>query len=129
MGRVINANADINKSVNLLERVKKGRPDKYPSWVKEMDGTNNDHGGHLFACRLNGPAEKINIIPMDSVWQCRGGDWYENFEEVVYKRARTGEPATPEIKLLYKGKSRRPYAVKVRILCTDEFKTMYNPIS
>lgn len=127
-GRVVTAKGDINKSSSILQRRQKGRLDEYPSWVKEMDGAATDDGGHIFACSLNGPAEKINIVPMDSEWQRPGGEWYEKFENVMRKNVAGGKIVNPEIKLLYKGRSKRPYAVKVRVSPSDTFQKMYNPL-
>lgn len=128
LGRVIKVNADIDKARILQRREKGERWNEYPKWVKEMDGTPNDDGGHLIACSLNGPAEKINIVPMNRQWQRSGGEWYA-FENMLRKNAAEGKPVKPEIELLYKGNNRRPYAINARTNSNMRFRKMNNPIS
>lgn len=128
LGRVVKAKGNMNNSVNTLHRRHQDRWKEYPTWVKAMNGTPYDDGGHIFACSLNGPAEKINIVPMNSKWQRPGGDWYEKFENVMRKNVAEGKSVTSEIELFYKGKNKRPYAVKVRTNPNEKFQELYNPL-
>lgn len=127
LGRTIKAKADLNISYKTLQRLQKDRYSEYSRWVNEMDGDNkHDDGGHIFACSLNGPAEKINIVPMEKEWQ-RHGEWVKEFEGKVRKDVKEGAKVSPVIDLLYKGQCRRPYAMRIQISTNSKPFTLYNP--
>lgn len=113
LGRVYKAQGDLTKATYLQRR--KDRDQRYQLWVKEMDGHSKDEGGHIFANRFNGPSEKINIVPMNSEWQHRGGVWYEEVEEQASNYINEGKQVQLHLELLYKGNNKRPYAFKTQI--------------
>ena len=113
LGRVYKAQGDLTKATHLQRR--KNRDQRYQLWIKEMDGHLNDEGGHIFANRFNGPSEKINIVPMNSEWQHRGGDWYEKVEERTSNYINEGKQVQLYIEMLYKGDNKRPYVFKTQI--------------
>lgn len=122
-GRVVKANADINKA-DAIQRITDKRFNQYPKWVNEMDGDNGrDDGGHIFAASLKGPAEKINIVPMERNFQ-RTGDWVQSFEGILRKRINDGHEAKPIVELLYEGSERRPFAFRLQM--TPKEKTIYS---
>ena len=108
-GRVIYASADRTKAFNI-ERL--GRDSKTQKRIKELlDGVDGDDAGHLFANSTGGPNELINQVPMSSNINRSGGLW-RNLEELEEAALREGKNVKSSRKLLYKGNSKRPYAIE-----------------
>ena len=129
-GRVIEACANLNEAKNI-PRYTKGRYPEYPKWVEEMNGNRNcDDGGHLFATRFNGLAEKINIVPMNRELQRPGGDWFEQYERVTHNFLNENKQIRTKINISYDKNSKRPKALKVRTVADTKTvinKTFNNP--
>ncbi|HJD53752.1 MAG TPA: DNA/RNA non-specific endonuclease [Candidatus Avibacteroides avistercoris] len=108
MARTISATADISKAVRTLHRRQKDRSSEYKNWVRDMDGKLDDDGGHLIATRFNGPAERINIVPMTSSFQ-RNGVWANEFERNMANAVNSVKSVSTKIELSYSASSRRPW--------------------
>lgn len=83
--------------------------------VKNLDGTAGvDDGGHLFSNTSNGSNTLINEVPMNQNIN-RNGEW-RKFEELEEKYIKGGKNVKSYRKILYKGSSKRPYAIKVKLV-------------
>ena len=108
MARTISVAADISKAKRTLQRRQKDRSVEYKNWVQDMDGNLDDDGGHLIATRFNGPAERINIVPMTSSFQ-RNGVWANEFERNMANAVNSVKSVSTKIELSYSALSRRPW--------------------
>lgn len=81
--------------------------------VDTKDGIHGrDDGGHLLAREYGGPAEQINLLPMESGIN-RNGEW-RRMEKEIGKYLDAGNSVTDlSIKPQYEGDSRRPTGFEV----------------
>ena len=78
--------------------------------IDHLDGRKGlDHGGHLFSRNSGGPNELINQVPMDSKLNTNA---YKQLEQIEEKALREGKNVQSKRNLLYKGDSKRPYAIE-----------------
>jgi hypothetical protein len=113
LGRVVSCSADRTKAFQNLggRRNKQRNTDVQKMVVDKLDGRKGlDDGGHLFANTTGGPNELINQIPMNADLN-RNGLW-RKLEIVEEKALKQGKKVNSYRKLLYKGNSKRPYAIE-----------------
>lgn len=108
-GRVVDAYGDRTKALGLPERG--GRNSDVQNAVINDGIKGKDDGGHLFAKEHNGPNEKLNQVPMNGKFN-RNGEW-RKLEEEETKYIKSGKQVNSRRQLMYKGASKRPYAIKV----------------
>lgn len=108
-GRVIDAYGDRTKALGLSKRG--GRNSDVQNAVINDGIKGKDDGGHLFAKEHNGPNEKLNQVPMNRKFN-RNGEW-RKLEEDETKYIKSGRQVNSRRQLMYKGTSKRPYAIKV----------------
>ncbi|MGN7984009.1 hemagglutinin repeat-containing protein [Burkholderia sp. 22313] len=97
LARVTRVDGDLSlltKDRNGYQQVKAGR-----------EGGSGDDGGHLIASILNGPGEKLNIVPMDS--NLNRGAW-KQLENSWADALSAGKQVKVSIEPQYQGDSRRP---------------------
>ncbi|MBR8036505.1 hemagglutinin repeat-containing protein [Burkholderia vietnamiensis] len=97
LARVTRVDGDLSlltKDRNGYQQVKAGR-----------EGDSGDDGGHLIATILNGPGEKLNIVPMDS--NLNRGAW-KQLENSWADALSAGKQVKVSIEPQYQGDSRRP---------------------
>jgi hypothetical protein len=110
LGRVDNVTAKLESKVtgrNVDQQVRSVYQ-KDGNWLGKMpDGrvALKDDGGHLIANVLGGAGEQINYVPMLRNLN-RGA--YKNMENTLVKAAKEGKEVCMDIKLIYKGSSKRP---------------------
>lgn len=108
-GRVVDAYGDRTKALGLPDR---GKPyDKVQKEVRADGIKGKDDGGHLFAKEHNGPNEKLNQVPMEGYFN-ENGAWKE-LEREETKHIKSGKQVDSRRRLMYKGTSKRPYAIEV----------------
>lgn len=114
-GRVVNASADRTKLYKSSKKINAQRDSYTQRQVVESLGGKRgvDDGGHLFSNSVNGPNNLINQVPMNSQIQRSGGAWRE-FEKMEEEAIKAGKNVVSERKLLYKGDSKRPYAIEAK---------------
>ena len=133
LGRVVEASADRLK----MYRGPKVNPQRYgptqKQVVNELEGIRGGHdqGGHLFSNTSNGSNVLINQVPMEAETNMHG-EW-RNFEKLEEKYIKSGKYKSDLSyrQPLYKGNSKRPYAIKVRLVVNGKAvaqKTISNPI-
>jgi len=108
-GRVVEAYGDRSKALELPRRG--GRNSDVQKAVIGDGIKGKDDGGHLFAKEHNGPNEKINQVPMNGKFN-RNGEW-RKLEEEETKYINAGKQVNSRRQLMYRGTSKRPYAIKV----------------
>ncbi|MFA0814284.1 MAG: DNA/RNA non-specific endonuclease [Anaerofustis sp.] len=74
-----------------------GREDKLPT----------DDGGYLIAKKFKGSGDLDNLVPMDSILNRSGGNWYK-MEQELDEALRDGAEVFIYIDLVYEGSSKRP---------------------
>jgi Uncharacterized protein conserved in bacteria len=110
LGRVDNVTAKLESKItgrNVDQQVRSVYQ-KDGNWSGKMpDGraAPKDDGGHLIANVLGGAGEQINYVPMLRNLN-RGA--YKNMENTLVKAAKEGKEVCMDIKLIYKGSSKRP---------------------
>lgn len=110
LGRVDNVTARLEAKItgrNVDEQIRSVYQ-KDGNWSgKMLDGrtTQRDDGGHLIANVLGGAGEQINYVPMLANLN-RGA--YKNMENTLVKALNQGKQVCIDIKLIYKGNSKRP---------------------
>ena len=110
LGRVDNVTAKLESKVTGRNAAQQVRSvyQKDGNWSGKMpDGrvAPKDDGGHLIANVLGGAGEQINYVPMLRNLN-RGA--YKNMENTLVKAAKEGKEVCMDIKLIYKGSSKRP---------------------
>ncbi|KNC21321.1 hypothetical protein FF38_03676 [Lucilia cuprina] len=73
-------------------------------------GVSGDEGGHLFASILNGPGEKINMVPMDGTLNKSG---WKKMENTWASALKENKSVYVKIEPVYKGNSARPESFNV----------------
>uniref|UniRef100_UPI00234B2D64 DNA/RNA non-specific endonuclease n=2 Tax=unclassified Providencia TaxID=2633465 RepID=UPI00234B2D64 len=73
-------------------------------------GNGKDEGGHLFASILNGPGEKINMVPMDGTLNKSG---WKKMENAWVRALKENKEVYVKIEPVYKGNSARPESFNV----------------
>ncbi|MGG4665614.1 DNA/RNA non-specific endonuclease, partial [Providencia vermicola] len=73
-------------------------------------GVSGDEGGHLFASILNGPGEKINMVPMDGTLNKSG---WKKMENTWASALKENKSVYVKIEPVYKGNSPRPESFNV----------------
>lgn len=102
---------EANKGIKSIERNTQPNTNIQNAVVKGMDGRKGlDDAGHLFAKSTGGPNELINQVPMASEWN-RIGEWRE-LERIEEDALKAGKEVVSSRKLLYKGDSKRPWAIE-----------------
>jgi len=91
--------------------------------VKFKDGENGDNCGHLIPQALNGPAEQINYVPQRR--DLNAGEILD-LEKKAINAKRAGHNVSYEIKLLYKGKNKRPYGFENNVKVYNKSGKMIN---
>lgn len=110
LGRVDNVTAKLEAKItgrNVDEQIRSVYQ-KDGNWSgKMLDGrtTQRDDGGHLIANVLGGAGEQINYVPMLANLN-RGA--YKNMENTLVKALNQGKQVCIDIRLIYKGNSKRP---------------------
>lgn len=113
-GRVIYASSDRSKAM-AIQRNPRRNSDIQRDVVEQMDGQKGvDDAGHLFANNTGGPNEMINQVPMLRDIN-RNGDW-RKIELLEEDALKAGKNVISQRKLLYKGRSKKPYAIGVTII-------------
>lgn len=121
MGRVVEAWSNRSKAYNTIQRNSQ-RDSHTQKLVKErLDGIMEDDSGHLFANSTGGPNELINQIPLLKSVNRNGGAWRE-LEMIEESALKEGKEVISTRKMLYKGNSKRPYAIEF-IMEIDGVKT------
>jgi filamentous hemagglutinin len=96
LGRVVSLDAD-------LASIKRDR-NKYQQCTTGKCGL-DDEGGHLLASVLDGPGEKINLVPMDG--NLNKGAW-KSMENAWVKAVDEGKKVNVKIEPVYGGPGVRP---------------------
>lgn len=132
LGRVVEASADRLKMYRG-PKISPQRDGKTQEQViSELEGIKGiDQGGHLFSNNSNGSNVVINEVPMEAEINMHG-EW-RNFEKLEEGYIKSGKykSVLSYRQPLYKGNSKRPYAIKVRLVVNGKAvaqKTIYNPI-
>jgi hypothetical protein len=111
LGRIDNVTAKLESKVTGRNVYQQGKSvhQKDGNWTRKImpDGGTilKDDGGHLIANVLGGAGEQINYVPMLANLN-RGA--YKNMENTLAKVLNQGKEAYIDIKLIYKGSSKRP---------------------
>ena len=92
--------------VTLAEKPKRSRKNQ----ANVPDRAEKDDGGHYIAARFNGPTDSFNHFAQSANFN-RGG--YRVLEDLWAAETRAGKKVFVDIVPLYKGTSRRPYALEV----------------
>ena len=91
--------------------------------VKFKDGVEGDNCGHLIPQALDGPAEQINYVPQRR--DLNGGEILE-LEKKAINAKKAGHKVSYEIRLLYKGKQKRPYGFENNVKVYNASGKMIN---
>lgn len=111
LGRVIEASADRTKAIKTIQRNTQRNKNVQNLVIDKLGGRQGlDDAGHLFSNVSGGPNELINQIPMAKELN-RTGAWRE-LEKIEEKALKEGKQVVSQRKLLYKGDSKRPYAIE-----------------
>lgn len=113
LGRVVSCSADRTKAFQNLggRRNPQRNSNVQKMVVDKLEGRKGlDDGGHLFANATGGPNELINQIPMNSDLNQHG--LWRKLEIVEEEALKQGKKVNSYRKLLYKGNSKRPYAIE-----------------
>ncbi|QYR11386.1 DNA/RNA non-specific endonuclease [Prevotella sp. Rep29] len=106
LSRVVLVISDRNKNIIINH----GKPyDKTQERVRK-EGVEEDEAGHLISRATGGANEKINLVPMNRDIN-RQGKW-RKMEEMEEKALKEGKTVFSKREPLYKGDSKRPYAIK-----------------
>lgn len=112
LGRVVEASADRTKAFKTIQRNTQRNSDVQNLVIDQLGGRHGlDDAGHLFSNVSGGPNELINQVPMAKELN-RTGAW-RKLEKIEEKALKEGKNVTSQRKLLYKGDSKRPYAIEV----------------
>ncbi len=117
-GRIVRV---LCKDLTLKSRGRNKGSQRYS--VKFKDGKKGDNCGHLIPQALNGPAEQINYVPQRR--ELNGGEILE-LEKKAINAKRRGHKVSYEIKLLYKGKEKRPYGFENNVKVYDSKNRVIN---
>lgn len=110
-GRVIMASGDRSKAYRIIQRNPQRNSDIQKKVIDDLDGISGiDDAGHLFSNTSGGPNELINQVPMGKNIN-RTGRWRE-LERIEEEAVKAGKQVLSERELLYKGTTKRPYAIK-----------------
>lgn len=113
LGRVVSCSADRTKAFQNLggRRNPQRNSNVQKMVVDKLEGRKGlDDGGHLFANATGGPNELINQIPMNADLNQHG--LWRKLEIVEEEALKQGKKVNSYRKLLYKGNSKRPYAIE-----------------
>lgn len=120
-GRVIYASGDRSKAM-AIRRNSQRNSDIQREVIEQMDGRKGvDDAGHLFANNTGGPNEMINQVPMLREIN-RNGAW-RRLERLEEDALKAGKKVISQRKLLYKGRSKKPYAIEVTIVIDGQKHT------
>ena len=112
-GRVYKAFGDRSRADRELQRNRNRY--NYSKYVQSCGYDSGVYdGGHIFANETKGPTEYINIVPMEHKCQANG-EW-RKFEGKEKELIDSGRQVFSERELLYRGRSKCPYAIKVKVL-------------
>lgn len=106
LSRVVLVISDRNKN-NIVNHEK---PHKKTTDRVREEGVEGDEAGHLISRATGGANEKINLVPMNRDIN-RQGKW-RKMEEMEEKALKEGKTVFSKREPLYKGDSKRPYAIK-----------------
>lgn len=119
-GRTSKGIGDIVKSKSNLLLSRSSRGKEFSEVVLARNGKKSiDEGGHIIAFKYNGLNDSINIFPQDGTLNT--GKWKSEVENI--------DPLWMEVTLKYKGTSKRPYLIIVRLKMQDgqiKQKRFYN---
>ncbi len=111
LGRITECSAKRTKAYQSIERNAQRNTHIQSAVVDRLDGRKGlDDAGHLFANTTGGPNELINQVPMASELN-RTGKWRE-LERKEEDALKAGKEVVSSRKLLYKGDSKRPWAIE-----------------
>ncbi len=102
MGRVSRVDGELsltNRDRNTYQQAAAGH-----------SGKPGDEGGHLIATIMNGPGEKLNLVPMNG--NLNKGAW-KQMENSWAEALKDGKPVAVTIEPVYAGKSIRPESFNV----------------
>lgn len=115
LGRVVSAYADRTKMYANPNKVNSGRYGAVQKQVvRDLDGKPTDEGGHLFSNNVNGSNSLINEVPMNREINEHGA-WRE-FEMEEEKYIKDGKDVKSYRQIVYKGSSKRPDAIHVKLV-------------
>lgn len=107
-GRVISVESKRNEIANIVRAKRHSKTQS--RIIKEMDGKEGiDHAGHLISRATGGANEKINQVPMNDNFNL--SEW-KKMEQIEEKALKEGKTVFSKREPLYKGNSKRPYAIK-----------------
>ena len=110
-GRAIRASANRSEAFGKIYRNTQRNSNVQKMIVDQLDGIQGVHdGGHLFSNTSGGLNELINQVPMVKELN-RNGKW-RALERIEEDALRAGKHVISKRKLLYKGKSKCPYAIE-----------------
>lgn len=111
LGRVVEASADRTKAYKTIQRNTQRNKDVQSLVIDKLGGRQGlDDAGHLFSNVSGGPNELINQVPMAKELN-RTGAW-RKLEKLEEQALKEGKQVVSQRKLLYKGNSKRPYAIE-----------------
>lgn len=110
LGRVDNVTAKLEskitgRNVDQQVRLVYQKDGNWSGKIPDGRAAPKDDGGHLIANVLGGAGEQINYVPMLRNLN-RGA--YKKMENTLVKAAKKGKEVCMDIKLIYKGSSKRP---------------------
>lgn len=123
LGRVVSAYADRTKMYANPNKVNSGRYAAVQEQVvKDLDGNRNtDDGGHIFSNNVNGSNSLINQVPMDKEINEHGA--WRKFEVEEEKYIKEGRDVKSYRQIIYKGSSKRPDAIRVKLVVDGKTTT------
>jgi filamentous hemagglutinin len=116
LGRVEKVEADLSGIVRDRN--------KYQQCQTGKCGLDADEGGHLIASIMDGPGERINMVPMDG--NLNKGNW-KKMENIWAKAVDEGKAVKVQIEPIYSGANARPdrFTVVYRIGNGREVRALY----
>jgi filamentous hemagglutinin len=116
LGRVEKVEADLSGIVRDRN--------KYQQCQTGKCGLDADEGGHLIASIMDGPGERINMVPMDG--NLNKGNW-KRMENIWAKAVDEGKAVKVQIEPIYSGANARPdrFTVVYRIGNGREVRALY----
>lgn len=101
---------------------------KYQQCQTGKCGLDADEDGHLIASIMDGPGERINMVPMDG--NLNKGNW-KRMENIWAKAVDKGKAVKVQIEPIYSGANARPdrFTVVYRIGNGREVRALYQNAS
>lgn len=90
----------VTRVSGVLKDVMADRNKQVQKNVGKLVRESGDQGGHLIASRFGGSGQGINLVPMATVINQKGGKWF-NMEESFAKLVKSGETVSVDIQVFY----------------------------